>query len=311
MERRVIGGTDLSVSAVGLGGLSIGLIPLDQSRRVIDAALDCGINFIDTANVYANGGGSEEHIGAVLGSRRKDVVLATKFGLTVDGKDRGASRRHIITAIEGSLKRLKTDWIDLYQLHMPDPHTPMEETLSALDDLIKQGKVRHVGCSNLAAWALVDSLYLSREKGIVSFCSAQDEYSVLVRMAERELIPALEAKKLSLIPYSPLAGGLLTGKYRAGILPPPNTRFTNMPEMARRYGHERNWVLLRRLREYAEARQRTILALAFAWLLARPVVCSVIAGATTPEQVKQNAAATAWKLSPQEVADIDRIWRGF
>jgi aryl-alcohol dehydrogenase-like predicted oxidoreductase len=247
-------------------------------------------------------------LGQVLGERRKDVIVATKFGGPMDaaGKMKGASRRYILSAVEASLRRLKTDWIDLYQLHFPDPLTPMEETLRTLDDLVQQGKVRYIGSSNLAAWQVVEANWISRELGINAFISCQNEYSLLVREPERELVPAIQAYSLGLLPYFPLASGLLTGKYEHGKMP-QGARLTNTKRLADRYMTDANLKIVDALSEFATKRGHTLLELAFSWLAARPGVSSVIAGATKPEQVKQNTAAADWNLTAEEIAEIDRL----
>jgi aryl-alcohol dehydrogenase-like predicted oxidoreductase len=220
---------------------------------------------------------------------------------------KGASRRYIMSAVEDSLRRLKTDWIDLYQLHTPDPHTPIEETLRALDDLVRQGKVRYIGCSNLPAWQVVEAQWTSRTLGLNAFVSCQDEYSLLVRDIERELVPAAQAYGLGVIPYFPLASGLLTGKYKHNAPLPEGARLANTQRLASRYMTERNWRRVERLTAFCETRNRSLLELAFSWLLARPQVASVIAGATRPEQVEQNVAAAGWKLGQDDLAEIDRV----
>jgi aryl-alcohol dehydrogenase-like predicted oxidoreductase len=222
VKQRALGRSDLQVSLVGLGCNNFGgRIDLEASRRVVYRALDLGITLFDTADVYGERGGSETILGQTLGDRRKDIVLATKFGLPMDeaGALKGASRRYILAAVDASLRRLKTDWIDLYQLHTPDPSTPIEETLRALEELIRQGKARTIGCSNLPAWQVADAQWTARTLGLPGFVSCQDEYSLLVRDPERELLPAMDAYGLGLLPYFPLASGLLTGKYRRDKLP--------------------------------------------------------------------------------------------
>jgi aryl-alcohol dehydrogenase-like predicted oxidoreductase len=267
------------------------------------------VNLIDTADSYGNRGGSEEWLGKILGEKRKEIVLASKFGLPMDerGKLQGASRRYIMHAVEASLKRLRTDWIDLYQLHRPDPQTPIEETLRALDDLIRAGKVRFIGCSNLSAAQLKDAQATAGRHALSAFVSAQDEYSLLVRDIERELIPAAKAEAMGVLPYFPLASGLLTGKYRRGAPLPQGSRLAKNPRRAGEFINERNWRIVEELAAFAARRGHSMLELAFGWLLRDGVVASVIAGATTPEQVEQNVGAAGWKLSAQDVAEIDRI----
>ena len=272
-------------------------------------AIVLGVTLFDTADMYGNRGGSEEILGNIFGARRKDIVLATKFGMPMDddGKLKGASRSYVMTAVEASLKRLKTDWIDLYQLHQPDPKTPIEETLRALDDLVRQGKVRHIGCSNLSAAQVAEAQATSRDKSLAAFISCQDEYSLLVRDIERELLPAMEKHGLGLLPYFPLSGGLLTGKYKRNAPMPAGARLTAAKNMADRYMTEAGWRAIEGLEAFAAARGRTMLELAFGWLLAHRPVASVIAGASTPEQVEQNVKASAWALMPDELAAIDKL----
>ena len=310
MQQRNLGPSGLQVSVVGLGCNNFGgRIDLEASRAVVHKALDVGITLFDTADIYGNSGGSETALGQILGDRRKDIVLATKFGMPMDPdrKLTGASRRYIMSAVEASLKRLKTDWIDLYQLHQPDPRTPIEETLRALDDLVRQGKVRYVGCSNLPSWQVVDALWTSRHNGLASFISCQDEYSLVVREHEHQLIPAMQANGLGLLPYFPLACGLLTGKYKRNAAPPAGTRLANMQQRADQYLTQENFGIVEKLTEFAEKRGHTILDLAFSWLAAKPTVTSVIAGATKPEQITQNVSAASWALTPEEIAEIDQI----
>jgi aryl-alcohol dehydrogenase-like predicted oxidoreductase len=310
MQKRRLGNSTLDVSVVGLGGNNFGgRIDFPAAERVVHAAIARGVNLIDTADSYGNRGGSEEALGRILGDKRKEIVLATKFGLPMDeaGTLRGASRRYVMQAVEASLKRLRTDWIDLYQLHRPDTHTPIEETLRALDDLVRQGKVRFIGCSNLSAQQVIAAQDVARRHGLAAFVSCQDEYSLLVRDIERELIPAAKAHGLGILPYFPLASGLLTGKYRRGAPPPPGTRLAKNPRHAQEFISERNWRIVAELEAFASRRGRSIVELAVSWLLRDPVVGSVIAGATTPEQVEQNVGAAGWTLSAEDLAEIDRI----
>ncbi|MGD0865971.1 MAG: aldo/keto reductase [Rhizomicrobium sp.] len=311
METRNLGRSGLQVSLVGLGCNNFGMLELEASRKVVHRALDLGVTLFDTADVYGNRGGSEEQLGAILGLRRKDIVLATKFAMQMDdsGARSGASRRYIFAAVEASLKRLQTDWIDLYQVHQPDRKTPIDETLSALDDLVRQGKVRYIGCSNFPAWQVVDAQWTSRDRGLNAFVSAQDEYSLVVRDIERELVPALDAHGVGLLPYFPLASGLLTGKYKHGAESPPGTRFTIMKRLADRYMTEANWKIVDSLEAFCAARGHSLLELAFSWLASRPRIASVIAGATRPEQIEANVKAVGWKLSAEDIAEVDRLTR--
>jgi aryl-alcohol dehydrogenase-like predicted oxidoreductase len=309
MKTRRLGKSSIEVSIVGLGCNNFGVLDIESSRKVVDRAIERGITLFDTADVYGNRGGSEEQLGQILGPRRKAIVLATKFGMAMDddeSKARG-SRPYIMEAVEASLKRLRTDWIDLYQLHRPDPKTPMEETLRALDDLVKQGKVRAIGCSNLPAAGIDEAAAVSSRSGVAAFATAQDEYSLLVRGAEKELIPAIGRNGMSLLPYFPLASGLLTGKYERGREPPANTRFGRMARFADRYMNDGNWTIVEALKNFCEARGRTLVELAFSWLLSHDCLASVIAGATRPEQIEANVKAADWVLTPAERAEVDRI----
>ena len=310
MQQRNLGPSGLQVSVVGLGCNNFGgRIDLEASRAVVHKALDVGITLFDTADIYGNKGGSEVALGEILGARRKDIVLATKFGMAMDdaGKLIGGSRRYIMSAVEDSLRRLKTDWIDLYQFHQPDPRTPIEETLRALDDLVRQGKVRYIGCSNMSAWGVVEAQWTAKHHNLNAFVSCQDEYSLVVRDHEQHLIPAMQKYQLGLLPYFPLACGLLTGKYKRNIAPAQGTRLAAMQQRADQYLTERNFGIVEKLTSFAEDRGHSILELAFSWLAARPTVASVIAGATKPEQVQQNVDAASWTLTADEIAEIDRI----
>jgi aryl-alcohol dehydrogenase-like predicted oxidoreductase len=310
VEIRNLGRSGLRVSAIGLGCNNFGgRIDQEATQKVIHKAFDLGITLFDTADVYGERGGSETAMGKVLGHRRKDIVLASKFcgAMSDDDADKGASRRHIVAAVEASLTRLKTDWLDLYQLHQPDPLTPIEETLRALDDLIRQGKVRYIGCSNLKSWQVVEAHWTSKTLGLNAFVSCQDEFSLVRRDAEKELMPAARAYGLGLLPYFPLASGLLTGKYRRNAPMPADARLTKTQRLAERYLTEENWAISEKLIDYAEAHGHSALELAFSWLLGKPPVASVIAGATKPEQLEQNARAGGWALTPAEMAEIDAI----
>jgi aryl-alcohol dehydrogenase-like predicted oxidoreductase len=311
MERRNVGTSELAVSAVGLGCNNFGSrLDLEQARAVVHAALDLGITLLDTADSYGRRGGSERMLGQILGPRRKDVLLATKFGTPMDdeGRLKGASRSYIVSAVEASLRRLNTDWIDLYQLHWPDPATPIEETLRALDDLVRQGKVRWIGSSNMDGRQLAEAHRIALQHDLNRFVSAQNQYSLLRRDLERETLPAIEGCGLGLIPYFPLASGLLTGKYRRDRIPEGTRLATPRPHEVV-FRDEADWVQIEALDAYCRARGHTLLQLAFGWLLSRPVTASVIAGATTPEQVEQNCAAARWMLTLEEQADIDRLTR--
>ncbi len=312
MKLHNLGKSDLQVSSVGLGCNNFGMrTDFAASRTVIHKALDLGVTLFDTADIYGNYGGSEEILGKVLGPQRQSIVLATKVGKEMNeaGTMKGASRGYILSEVEASLRRLKTDYIDLYQIHAPDPETPIEETLRTLDDLIRQGKVRYVGCSNFSAGEVEEALRTSQELRISRFSSCQDEYSLLVRSIEPERIPVMERHGLGLLPYFPLANGLLTGKYRRNVTPAEGTRLASWKSIAQRYGTERNWGIVERLEKFAAKRGYSMLELAFGWLLSKPVISSVIAGATKPEQVTQNVAAAQCSLSPEDLAEIDDLTR--
>jgi aryl-alcohol dehydrogenase-like predicted oxidoreductase len=309
MKVHNLGKSGLRVSIVGLGCNNFGwTIDLAGTRKVVQKALDLGVTLFDTADIYGDRGGSEEMLGQALGEHRKDVIIATKFGMAMDdGEKKGASRSYILSSVEGSLRRLKTDWIDLYQVHTPDPRTPIEETLRALDDLVTQGKVRYIGCSNFAAWQVVEAQWTSHSLGINAFISCQNEYSLLVRDVERELIPAMEVHGVGMLPYFPLASGLLTGKYNRESGPPQGSRLSGNKRLADRYFTETNWNKVEQLMEFCHTHGHSLLELAFSWLLARPTVSSVIAGATKPEQVEQNVKAIDWRLTAQEIAEIGAV----
>jgi aryl-alcohol dehydrogenase-like predicted oxidoreductase len=296
MRTREIGRSGLQASVVGLGCNNFGgRIGEDASRAVIDAALEAGVTFFDTADVYGNGGGSEEIIGRALEGRRDQVVLATKFG---HSEPAGGSPAHIRKAVEASLSRLRTDWIDLYQYHRPDGVTPVEETLGALDELVREGTVRAIGSSNFTPALVERADTAARERGLTAFVSEQSEYSWLSREAEHELMPTCERLGLSFIPYFPLASGLLTGKYRRGEPPPEGTRLHG------RALDEAKLERVERLASFAAERGVTVLDVAIGGLAAQPGVASVIAGATKPEQVRANAAAGAWEPPADDLAAL-------
>ena len=310
MLTRNLGRSGLRVSLVGLGCNNFGgRIDLDATRKVVDAAIEHGITLFDTADIYGERGGSETALGEVLGARRKQIVLASKFGMNMDdeGIKKGGSRAYIMNAVEDSLRRLKTDWLDLYQIHRFDPLTPIDETLRALEDLTRQGKVRYIGCSNFAPWQMADAAWVARDLNVAGFASCQDEYSLLVRGAERELIPAARHYGMGLLPYFPLANGALTGKYKRNAPMPEGARLTKLPQRAGEIFSDANWTRIEKLTAFAEARGKTLVELAFSWLAAQPVVSSVIAGATRPEQVAANVKAAEWALSAEELAEIDKI----
>ncbi len=309
MEYRNVGRSGLPVSVAGLGCNNFGMrIDKEQTAAVVHRALDLGVTLFDTADIYG-GTRSEEFLGAALGDRRKNVVVATKFvGPVGEGPlNRGASRRHVFDAVENSLRRLGTDWIDLYQIHFPDVTTPIEETLRALDDLVKQGKVRYIGCSNFAAWQVVEAQWTARTEHFVPLISAQSEYNLLNRRIERELVPACQEYELGILPYFPLASGFLSGKYRPGEKPPEGTRLAAWGPRGEEVLSERNFAILGALEQFAEARGKSVLDVAIGWLASHPYVPSAIAGATKPEQVEENVKAAEWRLTPEEVSEIDGI----
>ena len=303
METRQIG--SLEASVVGLGCNNFGYrLGADTTSAVVDAALDAGINFFDTADVYG-ATQSEELLGRALRGRRDAVVLATKFGARVDEQRKGARPEYVRQAVEDSLRRLRTDRIDLYQLHSPDPEVPIEDTLGALDELVRAGKVREVGCSNFSVDQLREAEGASRE-GSARFASVQNEYSLLHRDPEHDVIPESERAGIAFIPYFPLANGLLTGKYRRGEPAPEGSRLRSSSRTEDLLT-EQNLAVVGDLVEFSESRGHTILKLAFSWLLRQPAVASVIAGATSPEQAKSNAAAAGWGLTDEELSEIDEI----
>jgi aryl-alcohol dehydrogenase-like predicted oxidoreductase len=309
MEKRRLGQSNLEVSAVGVGCNNFGgRIDFEGTRAVVHRALDLGVTLFDTADVYGNKGKSEEFLGEILQDRRKSIVLATKFGMPMSdsARPRDASRAYVMRAAEASLKRLRTDWIDLYQVHRPDPKTPIEETLRALDDLVQQGKVRAIGCSNFSVAELDNAQDTAKREQVPSFVTVQDEYSLLARDIERGLIPAMARRHLSLLPYFPLASGLLTGKYRRNAEAPKGARLSYSAHHSD-VMNEKNWARLDKLNAVAARTGHSLLELAFGWLLAKPIIGSVIAGATKPEQIEQNVAAAAKRPSPAVIAEIDAI----
>jgi aryl-alcohol dehydrogenase-like predicted oxidoreductase len=303
MRTRSLGDSGPEVSVVGLGCNNFGSrVDERGTRAVVDAALDAGVTLFDTADVYGNRGGSETLLGKALKGRREKVVLATKFGheMSADAPPNRGSREYIRSAIEASLKRLRTDWIDLYQYHRPDGITPIAETLGALNELVDEGKVRHVGSSNFDGRMVVEADDLARDRGWARFVSAQNEYSFLNRDAEEELLPTCERLGIGVLPYFPLASGLLTGKYRRGQPPPAGTRLATRPERL----SDEVFDKLEALERYAQERGVTLLEVAIGGLAAMPAIASVIAGATKPEQVRANAAAGAWEPSEDDLTAL-------
>jgi aryl-alcohol dehydrogenase-like predicted oxidoreductase len=306
MRLRRLGRSGLVVSVAGLGCNNFGRrIGPEETRAVVRTALDAGVTLFDTADVY---GESEDFLGEILGSQRADIVLATKFGLPMDGKlgsdwDARGSRRYVRKAVESSLRRLRTDWIDLYQFHTPDPATPIEETLAALHELVVEGKVRYVGCSNFTGWQVADADWVARTAGLTPFISAQNHYSLVERGVEAEVTPACERFGLGILPYFPLGNGLLTGKYRRGQPAPDGTR------LASREGWltDERFDRVEALERYAADRGVSLLDVAIGGLAAQPAVASVIAGATRPEQVVANAAAAAWTPTADDLVALDAL----
>lgn len=301
----------LVVSEIGLGCNNFGRrLSFEDSRAVVNAALECGVDFFDTADRYGYGdhpfsglGVSEQFLGRALGQRRSEVVIATKFGNPMSDSDptmAGASPAWVARACEDSLRRLGTDYIDLYQIHQPDPTTPIDETLGALTLLVESGKVREIGCSNFSAKQLLEANERATALGTSRFVSIQNEYSLLVRGAESGILPVCAAQGVAFIPYFPLASGLLTGKYRVGSDAPPEARLATWMPRDHFGRSEKTMAQVEELIQFAEARGHTILELAFSWLLANPLVASVVAGATTPQQVGSNVASTTWRMSVEE-----------
>lgn len=309
MELRRLGDSGLQVSAVGLGTNNFaGRLHDEAARAVLNEALELGVTFIDTADVYGRGsdegtGASESQLGRLIAGRRHRFVVATKVGLAMSElpTERGASRRWIVTEIENSLRRLRTDYIDLYQVHTPDPETPIEETLRALDDLVAAGKVRYVGHSNFAAWQIVDADWMARSEHLIRPISAQMHYNLLNRAISAEVVPACAALGIGIIPFFPLESGFLTGKYRAGGT--SSGRLAESPRAAD-VMNAANFARIEGFEAFAAERNHSLLDLAFGWLLSQPIVGPVIASASTPEQVRANVAAAEWRLSPADMASF-------
>jgi aryl-alcohol dehydrogenase-like predicted oxidoreductase len=322
MEHRTLGRSGLLVSRLTLGAMTFGesegfmkgvTSSEDEARRVLDRALDAGVDTIDTANVYSEGR-SEELLGRWLEGKRQRVVLATKCRFPTVGTaataaphEHGLSRKAILRACEESLRRLRTDFVDLYQVHMQDRAVPIEETLSALDDLVRQGKVRYAGCSNYAGYRLVESLWAAERRGLEPFVSVQLQWSLAERGAERELVPAARAFGLGLLVWSPLARGFLSGKYRRGEAPPDGSRLAAWRDSYRQFDHDRGWATVDALRAVAARRGTTPAAVALAWLLARPEATTILVGARTAAQLDENLAALEVRLAPEDVAELDRV----
>jgi len=315
MNYRRLGTSGLVVSVVGIGCNNFGRkLDLEGTREVVDAALDAGVTLFDTADIYGTPHGtSEEFLGAALKGRRDDVIVATKFGMNMEGlngKDFGArgSRRYIVRAVEASLRRLETDYIDLYQMHDPDPATPIDETLAALHDLVRSGKVRYLGSSNFSGWQIADADWTARAGDLTPFISVQNQYSLLEREVETEVVPACEHFGLGLLPFFPLNSGLLSGKYKRGEKPAAGTRLAQ--DRYQRWLDAADWDTIEALTAFGAERGHSLLDVAIAGLAARPAVTSVIAGATTAEQVQANVAAGAWQLTAEDVAALDAVLAG-
>jgi aryl-alcohol dehydrogenase-like predicted oxidoreductase len=312
MSYRPLGDSGLMVSAVGIGCNAFGRrVDLDGVRDILDAAQDVGVTLLDTADIYGGGGASEEMLGEALQGRRDDFVVATKFGMDMgglNGDDHGArgSRRYVRRAVEASLRRLRVDHIDLYQYHEPDDVTPVEETLSALTDLVREGKVGYLGCSNVAGWQVADADWTARTAGLERFVSVQNRYSLLHREPEVEVVPAAEQFGLGFLPYFPLEYGLLTGKYRRGEDAPAGSRATSAGAS---WLENADWDRIEALAKYAESREVSLLDVAIAGLAGQPTVSSVIAGATSGDQVRTNAAAVQWEPTESDLAELDQITR--
>ena len=308
MEQRRLGSTGLKVSAIGMGGNTFGgTVRGDAAIEVIRRAMELGITFFDTADSY-NEGRSEELVGKAIAGRRNEIVLATKCGWTVSsGPPIGRlSRRWIMQSVEASLRRLGTDYIDLYQAHRPDDETPLEETLRAMDDLVHQGKVRYIGCSNYAAWQMVQGIGISQRLGLAAWATVQPRFNLLEGLDDPHLLPACRTFGVGIIPYRPLASGILTGKYRPGEEPPAGTRAADVATI-RQTLTDAKLAAVDRLRPWAEARGHTTAELGIAWLLAHPEVSTVITGARTPEQIEKNVRGVSWSLSPEERDEVERL----
>jgi aryl-alcohol dehydrogenase-like predicted oxidoreductase len=312
METRSLGTSGLQVSLAGLGCMNFGAMnDQAQSTAIVNRAIELGVNFFDTADVYGNRGTSEEYLGRALGARRANFIIATKFASPMSTEHawmRGGSRRWIVPAVEGSLRRLGSDYIDLYQMHFPDTTVPIEETLRALDDLVRQGKVRYLGCSNYAAWQIADAAWTSRQQHLAGFISAQNRYSLISREIEKEVVPAVRHYGLGILPYFPLESGLLSGKYQPGKDFPADSRLVKWGSWAAAaFASPDKLETVARLFELCARHGHSMLELAMGWLAGKPWVSSVIAGVTTVQQLEQNIAAIAWRGSAEELAEIDKI----
>jgi aryl-alcohol dehydrogenase-like predicted oxidoreductase len=310
VEYRNLGNSGLKVSVVGLGCNNFGMrLDAEGTKAVVDKCIDVGITFFDTADVYGGRGKSEEYLAPALKPHRRNIIIATKSASPMGEGPywRGASRKYLMNAVDDCLRRLDTDYIDLYQMHQPDASTPIEETLRALDDIVRSGKVRYIGNSNYAGWQVVEAAWVAKSEHLTPFISAQNQYNLLERNIERELVPACKQYGLGILPFFPLASGFLTGKYRPGEPAPEGTRLAGMGPMAARILNEKNYGTLTKLEGLAQRSGHTMLDLAIGWLASLPHVGSVIAGATKPEQVEQNAKAGEYRLAPDEMKEVDEI----
>jgi aryl-alcohol dehydrogenase-like predicted oxidoreductase len=308
MEYRQLGKSGLRVSAVGLGCNPFGSeVDSAGAEAIVARALDLGVNYFDTADFYFEGR-SEDHLGCALGKRRGDAIIATKFGnpMGPGPNDTGTSRQHIVKACEDSLRRLRTDYIDVYQIHSPDRATPIEETLRALDDLIRAGKVRYLGCSNLFEWEVVEALWVADKRNLTPFAIAQDFYNLLYRDIEKRMTPFCAKFGLGMVAYFPLAGGLLSGTYRRGVTPPPGSRGARRPSF-KTWDTARNWEVQEKLAAFAQSRGWALPQMALAWLLSREATFTVIPGADTPDHVTINVKALEIRFSTEDLAELDRI----
>lgn len=309
MEKKALGDSGLEVTSVGIGCMMFGLMcDQDQTTAIVDAAIDEGINFFDTADIYGGPHGkSEALLGKALGARRGDVIIGTKFGAGGRGAaEGGGSRDYIMQGVENSLELLGTDYIDLYQHHFPDPDTPLDETLRALEDLVQQGKVRHIGCSNYTGAMLDEAAQIATANGSHHYVTAQNRYSLLTRDIETDLVPVAERQNVGILPYFPLESGLLTGKYRKGQPLPEDSRFAKWGGGGG-FASDPWFDIVEELVAYGDSIGRSVLDLAMGWLAAQPHVASVIAGVTKPEQVRSNVAAASWGPTPEQVAKIAGI----
>jgi aryl-alcohol dehydrogenase-like predicted oxidoreductase len=308
MEYRQLGASGIRISAVGLGCNPFGNeVDVATAETIVSKAIENGVTYFDTADSYF-AGRSEEYLGKALVGRRQDVIIATKFGNRVGPgpNDTGASRKHIFEACEASLRRLQTDYIDVYQIHSPDRSVPIEETMRALDDLVRQGKVRYIGCSNLFEWEAAEAIWLARMQNLTPFVSCQEFYNLLYRDVEKRMEPFCIKYGLGMIPYFPLAGGLLGGSYRQGVAPEPGSRGAIRPTF-KTWDSERNWRVVEGLRAFAQEHGWELPQMSVAWLLSRPAMSTVIAGADRPEHIEANVKALEVKFTPEDLEEIDRI----